>query len=459
MARGSITVTLALIIGILISFFFTIFGGIQMHAVMARTNLIATMGMDSIMAEYHRELLNQYDLFYIDSSYGNETGSIDQVAVHLRSMMDKNVTLPSSYWYLSNYDFMGLSVAAIVPTTYHIASDYGGDSIKEQAISYTKDRIGIGIAETILGELEIFQEYELGTRNIQQEQKELATEASVELPPEYEIEIIDMITLLSAELGTVSQAEIVIANTVRYRTLQTGFYEEDQIPLEEGGVESMTEEVIFGEYLLDHCSYYGNELDKSHLKYQIEYLIAGNSSDESNLNAVLLGLIAIREVSNYIYLLKDAQKSNLVGTVALGIALLLKMPDLEKPIKYLLLGVWATYESVLDVKALVKGEKVPFLKTDDTWRSGFSDGMEFSENSVIESGQSYEDYLRMLLLLTNADTKLYRFMDIIETDIRATTDIATFQLDHCMDTVTMEITFASQVGYGRSWTKEYSYDT
>ncbi len=269
--------------------------------------------------------------------------------------------------------------------------------------------------------------------------------------------------MLENELGTISGAEIDRSETTFYRGLSIGSYnfsEEVEAP---NTLAEMTNEVLFGEYLLENCSYYGEELDKSHLKYQMEYIIAGGASDSANLNAVLTAIFAMREVANFIYVTSDAERKNeakLVGGIVAG---LVKAPQLEGAITKVLQMIWASCESVIDLKMLVKGESVPLLKNDDTWQTQIENIADIFETDSDEKenteGFDYKEYLRILLLLIDPEHKVYRFMDVIESDIRETEGNTFFRIDECINEAVFEIQFTSQMGYEPVWTKKYRYGT
>ena len=65
-----LTVYLSLVFGIILSLLFVFIEGAAIGAVRAQAELVADLGLDSVFAEYNREILNQYDLFFVDSSYG-----------------------------------------------------------------------------------------------------------------------------------------------------------------------------------------------------------------------------------------------------------------------------------------------------------------------------------------------------------------------------------------------------
>ena len=82
-AEGAyLTIYLSLTFGIVLSLLLALIEGATIGAVRAQAELVADLGMDSIFAEYHRELLNQYELFFIDSSYGGSNGGIGKTETH-----------------------------------------------------------------------------------------------------------------------------------------------------------------------------------------------------------------------------------------------------------------------------------------------------------------------------------------------------------------------------------------
>lgn len=90
MKRGYITVYLSLVTGILLSLLLTVMEGVRMHTIRTQTECVMDMAMDSALAEYHREMLEQYDLFFIDMSYGGRAPSFSNTEEHIRSYMNMN---------------------------------------------------------------------------------------------------------------------------------------------------------------------------------------------------------------------------------------------------------------------------------------------------------------------------------------------------------------------------------
>lgn len=58
-----LTVYLSLIFGIVLSLLFVLIEGAAIGALRAQAEIVADLGLDSVFAEYNREILDQYDLF------------------------------------------------------------------------------------------------------------------------------------------------------------------------------------------------------------------------------------------------------------------------------------------------------------------------------------------------------------------------------------------------------------
>ena len=66
--RGFITVYLALVTGILLSLFVTLLEASRRDLIRMQIECVTDMALQSALAQYHRQMLEQYDLFFIDTS-------------------------------------------------------------------------------------------------------------------------------------------------------------------------------------------------------------------------------------------------------------------------------------------------------------------------------------------------------------------------------------------------------
>ena len=143
MKNGYITVYLSLVTGILLSLMLTVIEGVRVHTIRTQTECVMDMAMDSALAEYHRELLEQYDLFFIDMSYGGESPSFANVEEHIRGYMNMNFRPFEVFDVPVGKDLTAMSADEVILLNAAVASDDGGAVLKRQAVDYVKNRWGL----------------------------------------------------------------------------------------------------------------------------------------------------------------------------------------------------------------------------------------------------------------------------------------------------------------------------
>lgn len=224
---------------------------------------------------------------------------------------------------------------------------------------------------------------------------------------------------------------------------------------------SIAEKILFHEYLLKYAGYYGQEKEEGVLKYQIEYLLSGQGSDKENIAHVVSVLCGIRCASNLIYLYGDSEKMAAAEAVASVLATAVFMPELEPAFETALLLGWVYVESLYDVKVLLAGGKVPLLKSSDDWHydlDSILEGVDMQVKSLGQEGMSYKDYLHVLLYLANTEKITFRFMDILEMDIRQTPGNSRFRLDGCIEWMDVRTVFKSRSGYKHGINVQMNYE-
>lgn len=477
MKKGYLTVYLSLSLALILSFILTMVEGARLSTIRMEAECVADIGMNSVLAEFHRELLEQYDLLFVDMSYGTHTPRIENAAEHLRAYMEKNF-VPGEKALISPRDWLALSVDRAVIREYSIASDEEGNVMKGQALKYMKGTSLEGLLASIPAQVEEMNRLGMDTRDIAGERNQIQAQIdAIELPvreneegQEEEITLDNpadkvngyrnslVLGMVLGDTGGVSQTAIRAGEYISHRTKITGIGRNPEYLLPAG----ITDDLLFDCYLFDKCGWYGKELAKSHLKYQIEYIIAGKESDMENLEKVVKRLLLWREVANVIYILSDSAKCAEAEALALTITAVLQVPALVEPVKYSILFAWAYIESLSDVRCLLKGGKVPLLKTGADWKTSIENVANFSGNTDgSESGGhglSYQDYLRIMLYLENSTKKNMRAMDIMEMDIRKTPGNSHFRMDACFDSFLPEISISSGYGYQCKIRKRYGYD-
>ncbi len=469
--EASISVYAVLVFTVVLSLVLVIIEGARENAIRMKLECAMDLSLYSVFAEYNRQLLEQYDLFFIDTSYGYAGGSPERTGEHLRAYMEDNFSLNQSAGIKK--DLLQMNVVDVQILNYSLASDNHGLLFKRQAISYMKDTYGLSVPGRLAEQLNTVEERRLLTRDITGER--LSNQSIIdnyEIPPKQiseneweEVELqnpADAVNATRGILGLVLGADTELSTMgidptsyiyVRYSNQGSGLI--DRKGLQPG------DELIFNEYLLQKCGSYTEPKEGSLLQYQLEYILEGKDTDVDNLKAIVNKLLFLREVDNVTYLFSDAGKVAEAEALALAVTSAVVSPELTEPVKISLLFAWAYAESVYDVRVLLEGGKVPLVKTADTWHYSLSGMLGFAADTVVEtensSGLAYEDYLRIFLALENSDTKTMRAMDIVEMDIRNTEGNSSFCMDRCMDYLEAEVLVSSAYGHQYSITRRFYY--
>ncbi len=160
------------------------------------------------------------------------------------------------------------------------------------------------------------------------------------------------------------------------------------------------------------------EEEDGYFKFAPEYVICGNKSDTDNLNGVKWRIIGIREIFNAIYLYNSPDKISAIVAAAQIIS-----PGIGgEAAKHGIVATWAYLESTNDYKLLIKGKKVPLFKDDISWATEPKHVIERIFGILIDkdnkNGNTYDDYLKLLLFLTDERTKVLRIMDLIQINMQ-----------------------------------------
>lgn len=204
---------------------------------------------------------------------------------------------------------------------------------------------------------------------------------------------------------------------------------------------SPVDRILCQQYAKSHLGWFMEPLESGSLAYGSEYLIAGKNSDRENLKATALRILAMREGQNLISIMKDEEKKNLARSFA-SVLSAFSGEALELPIELAILAAWAFVESVLDLRALFAGEKVPILKNKEEWKSSLENlgkSMAKEEKSDgSDHGLNYEAYLGILFLTLTTEKMGLRSLDLIEADIRTREGYESVRMDRLVYSADLE---------------------
>ena len=146
--NGYLTVVLALCMAVILSLFLTLMDGVRRNGARLEAECVTDIGLHSIMAEYHRELMKQYNLFAIDASYGTASCSKANTEAHLKNYLTKNLSygdiLFSDVFYR---DFLALRLEQANLTKVSILTDQKGAVFRKRAVEAVKADIGLDLQE------------------------------------------------------------------------------------------------------------------------------------------------------------------------------------------------------------------------------------------------------------------------------------------------------------------------
>lgn len=462
-----LTVYLALCMTLILSLYLVLIEGARQNGARLESACAAEIGMQSILAEYHRALLEQYNLFAIDSSYGTEISGRKNTEAHLMHYIEENMSTENVYLGAYLYrDFFGLSATDAKLTRVSVLTDGKGAVFRKCAVDAVRDDMGLQLLEDLQEWMRITEINGLDQTDVEAEKKQLddsleeynGKEVQISDTESVRVDLENPTAQLEAKknLGILhlvtEDKDAISGNRIRSEALIMNRMKKAQVTcgnMEVESADSLVDRFLFQEYLLRYMGRYGKEEEGNALNYQIEYLLAGKESDVDNLRGVANRLFAVREAANVLYLLSDTDKNAEIKAMAALLCGFLPIPGLSQLVEAVILFGWASAESIYDVKTLLDGGKVPLIKDSHSWHYSLESalGGENLDKPEEEKGLSYEDYLRILMMLTDLDTLTMRAMNMVEADIRMTPGNEAFRMDVCYDRLEAEVWTKSSFGY------------
>lgn len=474
---GYLTVYVALTLTVMLSLCLTLIEGTRRHTVSFEAECVMDIGLDSVLAEYHRVLMQRYGLFMIDTSYGTDYPSYYNTEQHLAEYLSRNLSCEDcgllSFLYR---DLLGMELEDVQVQKVSLATDDGGRVFQQRAAECMRNRLGLEIVDDLLEWMEIVDGYGLlegdvegqldrVSAELQQYQgmeKQIGEEEWIKLEIKDPTEtvrrlrsegILKWVVEDVSELSevTVDTAQYISGRTARGQVNHGSYSGQEQLGL--------VDNVFLLEYFLNYAGRYGATMEDSLLQYQVEYLICGNGSDRDNLRQTANLLCGIREAANVIHLLGSETKRAEVEAVAAILSGAVALPELKPVFETAMILSWAYLESLYDVKILLAGGRVELLKTDANWHYSLDNiwSVPAQAQGAEGQGMTYEEYLRILLYLQPPDTLTLRFMDLMEMDIRRTPGNRCFRMDGCIDGLEAEAMIRSGYGYRFTVRREKQY--
>ena len=465
--KGSLTVFISLIMVSVMTLIFAMTECIRLYEMHAISQEFTDMAVESAFSEYNPYLWANYRILGVDLGYGSD--SIGPSILEQKTL--------DYCRYNSNVD-TGKNYVRLIPdccitSQYALMTDDKGQGVVMLGVKAAKDGLAAQIIDGVtkssdsingIEKVSVEELTDRGSTDLKEakEANAAAKEAAANDddpntnpsdypdPGEVEDNPLDafkamkesfskgiLSTVVDAE--TLSDAELNLSEMPSHRTLNAGNYKV-------AGGDSIADKALFIDYLLTNYSYYGYDLKHDGMKYEIEYLVSGKESDVQALSHVVVELMLIRECANYATIMKTPSMVAEAAAIAEILAGFTMNSAIIEAVKYAIIGAWAYIESVLDVRLLLAGGKVPVIKNIDEWTSDVWHLSSFFNPSAkakqCPNGIEYKEYLLSFLCLHSNETLAMRACDIMENALNSTEDYKNVRLDNMIFAADMSIEYS-----------------
>ncbi len=463
LGKGSVTLWLSLVLLVLLSVIAAALYSARQAACRVALASGVEQGLYSLFAQYDRDLFERFGLLLIDGGYGSAELRLGTL---LRETEEDilQIIRPAAYGAPGS-DVLHMNLTGGSVTGYLLATDQEAAAYRHQVCEAYMAAAGwsaaqYGRAESSRSQAEYLLQLRLGFSAAGEGPAE---EGETEVPDGFvdplavirSLQGQDLLSLVLPDPGAVSAAAVREQDLVSRRALNRGM---GLVSSETGGA---GEKSMLLSYLTDVFFCFTDTTSGEGLQYQIEYAVGHKGSDRENLQAVLQKLLSIREAANMVYLMSSPARQEEASRVAAIIAAVMLQPGLQPTVSFALKCAWAYGESILDLRTLLNGGRVPMMKDDGTWQiplhalAGI--GTDALTGSGSAQGLSYSDYLQILLLDESSASLTASLMDLTEHLMRTEKNRPFFRLDNCLEAVELE--FEAEAGtQGYHIARRYAYD-
>lgn len=445
--KASITVFLTLLLLLSASFFFALLETARIRGLGTKADIVSDAALESVFAEYQKEIYENYGLLMLDCAYGSGNFAIENVEKRLQ---EKNLNNLKQ----SEKELYGINLTECKMTGYQLLTDDGGNVFRHLAARTAKREALVQEVDDFAEEIQqkesleqengtVEERLEEANRTIEEVEQAKNTEntegkvwdISAQKPQEEVKNPIEdanqwkksaVLSLVVRDESQLSNKAIALEHTLEHRQKETG-----NLPVQG----AILEELWFVKYLETHMGSYRQISSNHALDYEWEYILNGESSDRDNLKETVKSLIMIREIANMGYLIQDQQKCIEAEELAVALMGWSMNPPVVDATKWGILAAWAYSESILDVRALLEGRRIAWIKNAEHWTTGINQTGEavdgFAMAKDCENGWDYLKYLQFLICMKKDSAVNYRSMDIIEVNTNAMYE-KSIQMDHMM---------------------------
>ncbi len=425
--RGQITVFLSLIMAVMLIIGLTVLEVIRINAGKVIFSCGANGAMEDLKAGYQAELFKNYHLLLLDGSFGGQG----------EAAMEKCVSEYMEYT-LSHGGGSDILLTDIILTGTVGVLQEDCTPLKNEIVEYMKIYSEISAVDDLLDMImnieDVSEEAQYAINTGKNEENESESDWKGEDPRDVLREGMGsgLISIVTPDGTVPSKNEFDLDN---YPSKKQGISEsvdteinlenidilESQLGTSDYDCVLPLQENYYGiAYGLECFDYYTCKQGYNNpMKCEVEYLICGNNNDYDNLSSVINKIILHRLPFNFIYLLTDKARLSKIEAIAITLSLI---PGVSyAAVKYLLIGCWSYAETIVEVKSLLAGNKIPYIKSAETWITDIENLGSIGKIESIDyegaAGIDYKGFL-MILMAENIQRLYYRMADIIQLNMR-----------------------------------------
>ncbi len=460
--KGSLTVFFAMVLVAVMTLIFTMSECIRAYELHGLGQEYTDMAIESAFSEYNPYLWQNYRILAVDLGYGT-----DYVGPEI---MESRV-VEFCRWNSDIED--GQNYIRLVPEScriskYSVLTDGKGQGVVNLGVKAAKDSMAAQVVDYVQGQSESVRKIEKvsakekaqnASQSLDDAKRELEeAKKNSEHPEDYpepghvEDDPFDAFEIMQESISKGVLSTVVSVDSISdyqanpdilpsHRTLNKG-----NIQVTESN--DLIDKALYIDYLLTNYSCYSNDKKHAGLKYEIEYLIAGQETDTQSLAAVVEEIMLVREAANYASIMSNGTMVAQAGAIAEVLAGFTMNPAIIEGVKYGIIGAWAYIESTLDLRTLLAGGEVPLMKNIDEWTSDVYHLSSYldvkTKAKEVKNGISYRDYLIGLLATKSVDTLGLRSCDVLENALSETEDYKNVKLDNMIFLGELQVNFSAK---------------
>ena len=164
---GEISIYLSLVFTLIISLVLTVVAGARGAALQVAFECSVESALLSAFGEYDRELLERYDVFFIDLSYLSNSPDPKNLEARLTEYFYDNFHPEETTNFLFYSDIIDVQDTNVSLSEYELATDRWGKPFSDQVVNYMSNLIGIDDITETMDLITVWDSYDLDSKKFE----------------------------------------------------------------------------------------------------------------------------------------------------------------------------------------------------------------------------------------------------------------------------------------------------